>query len=96
VATPVGDTVTCKKCVDNCQIIIEVRKLPARLAVFSMLGFDVILGMDWLSKYDANIDCRRKEVTFRLPNMGEIKFCGSRARGTPSLLSTVQAMKSVR
>jgi hypothetical protein len=60
VATPVGDTITCKKCVDKCPIVIEGRTLLAKLAVFSMLGFDVILGMDWLSKYKANIGCHRK------------------------------------
>jgi len=56
VATPVGDTITCKKCVDKCPIVIEGRTLPVKLTVFIMLGFDVILGMDWLSKYKANID----------------------------------------
>jgi hypothetical protein len=96
VATPVGDIVTCRKCVDNCPVIIEGRKFLARLAVFSMLGFDVILGMDWLSKYDANIDCRKKEVTFQLPGMGVIKFCGSSTHATLPLLSAVQAMNSVR
>jgi hypothetical protein len=60
VAIPVGDAITYRKCVDNYPIEIEGRILPAKLAVFGMLGFDVILGMDWLSKYEANIDCRRK------------------------------------
>jgi len=96
VATPIGNTMTCRKCVDNCPIIIEGRKLPARLAVFNMLGFDVILGMDWLLRYDASIDCRKKEVTFRLPNNDEFKFCGSRERATPPLLSAIKAIKSVR
>lgn len=77
VATPVGDTVTCRKCVDSCLIIIEGRKFPARQAVFSMLGFDVILGMDWLSRYNASIDSCKKELTFRLPDNDEFKFCGS-------------------
>jgi len=46
VATPVGNTITCRKCVDNCPIVIEGKTLPARLVVFNMLGFDVILGMN--------------------------------------------------
>jgi hypothetical protein len=46
VATPVGDAVTCKKYVGNCPIVIEGKVLPTKLAVFGMLGFDVILGMD--------------------------------------------------
>jgi hypothetical protein len=60
VTTPVGDAITCRKCADNCPVEIEGRVLPANLAVFGMLGFDVILGMDWLSKYDASINCLRK------------------------------------
>jgi hypothetical protein len=46
VATSVGDTVTCRKCVDNCPIVIGGKTLLAKLVVFSMLGFDVILGID--------------------------------------------------
>jgi hypothetical protein len=39
---------------------IEGRIFPTKLAVFGMLGFDVILGIDWLAKYDASINCPRK------------------------------------
>jgi hypothetical protein len=64
VATPVGDAVTCRKCVENRPIVVEGKTLPVTLAVFSMMGFDVILGMDLLSKYRVNIDCHKKEVIF--------------------------------
>jgi hypothetical protein len=46
VATHVGDAVTCRKCVDNYLIVIEGKTLLAKLAVFTMLGFDVIL--EWI------------------------------------------------
>jgi hypothetical protein len=95
-AIPVGSAVTCRKCVDNCHIVIEGKTLPAKFAVFSMLGFDVILRMDCLSKYEDNIDCRKKEVTFRLNGIKEFKFWGSCVRATLPLLSVVQAIKSVR
>jgi hypothetical protein len=96
VATPVGDAVTCKKYVGNCPIVIKGRVLPAKLAVFGMMGFDVILGMDWLSKYNANMDCRRKEITFRPHGMEEFTYCGSKVRSSPPLLSPVQAVKNVK
>jgi hypothetical protein len=96
VATPVGDAVTCRKCVEDCPIMIGDKTLPAKLAVFEMLGFDVILGMDWLSKYGASIDCRLKEVVFRPPDAEEFKFCGSRVRATPPILSAIQARKWVK
>jgi hypothetical protein len=57
---------------------IEVRTLPANLAVFQMLGFDIILGMDWLSRYYASIDCRKKKIVFWPPNGVQFAFCGSR------------------
>jgi len=53
-ATLVGDAVTCRKCVENCPIIIEGKTLPEKLVVFSMLGFYVI----------QEIDCHEKEVIF--------------------------------
>jgi hypothetical protein len=60
VATLVGDAITCRKCVNDYPTKIEGKTLPTKLVVFSMLGFNVILGMNWLSKYKANIDCHKK------------------------------------
>jgi len=96
VSTPTGDVVTCKKIIEDCPIIKGDRVLPANLAMFRMLGFDIILGMDWLSKYYANIDCRKKEVIFRSPSEEEFKLCGSQVRATSPLLSAIQARQSIR
>jgi hypothetical protein len=96
VSTPAGEVVTCRKFIENCPIIIGDRVLSANLVVFQMLGFDIILGMDWLSQYYANIDCRKKEVIFRSPSKEEFKFCGSQVRATPPLLSAIQARRSIR
>jgi hypothetical protein len=52
--------------------------------------------MDWLSKYYAQINCRQKEVVFHLPSDVEFKFCGTRVRATPSLVSAVQARQCIR
>lgn len=96
VATPAGDVITCRKSVKDCPIIIRERTLPANLVVFQMLGFEIILGMDWLSRYYASIDCRKKEIIFRSPNEEEFIFHGSQVRVTLPLLSAFQASRSVR
>jgi hypothetical protein len=96
VTNPVGNTVTCVKFVENCPMFIEGRTLPTKLVVFDMLGFDIILRIDWLSKYVANIDCCGKEVVFWLRDIKEFKFCGSHVRVTPLLLSAMQARMSIR
>ena len=96
VSTLVGSVVTCRKCVENCPILLGGRTLPAKLAVFGILGFDIILGMDWLSRYGAKIDCRKKKIVFCTSSNEKFRFCGSSVRATPPLLSVVQAKRDVR
>jgi hypothetical protein len=50
--------------------------MPTNLVVFEMSGFDIILGMDWLSKYHACVDCFCKEIVFRPPGAMEFKIQG--------------------
>lgn len=51
--------------VRDCPISIEGRMLLTNHVVFKMLGFDVILDIDWLSRHYTSIDYHRKEVVFR-------------------------------
>ena len=39
----------------------------AELILLDIHDFDVILGMDWLSRHHATVDCYRKEVRFCRP-----------------------------
>ena len=39
-----------------------------------MRYFDVVLGMDWLSRHKATIDCYKKEVKLHRPGKLEVKF----------------------
>lgn len=48
-----------------CLIIIEGRELYVDLIMLDMSNYEVILGMDWLTKYNAFIGCRRKLVIFK-------------------------------
>jgi hypothetical protein len=95
VATPVGKTVVCKSAVCGCPLSICGKILPANLVVFAMFGYDVILGMDWLAKHHANIDCARKRVTLRPWGDTEVTFVGSRANTLLPVISAVQARKFI-
>jgi hypothetical protein len=46
----------------------------ANLVVLESKGIDVILGMDWLSKYKVLIDCAKKSVKMTTPEGKEMKF----------------------
>ena len=44
------------------------------LISLEMKDFDMILGMDWLTKYHTSIDCFRKMVVFAMPKQHEFFF----------------------
>ena len=47
---------------------------PASLIALKSTDIDVILGMDWLSKYQANLDCAAKSVTLVHPSGDIVKY----------------------
>jgi hypothetical protein len=87
--------VICRKIVLNCPICIEERNLLANLIVFDMEGFNIIIGMDWLSNNVAIINCRSKEIIFRLLADTEFKFVGTKVSNTPRLISATQAKQLI-
>ena len=52
----------------SCPVLVESRELLANLVLLDVIDFDVIVGMDWLAKHYTTVDCREKEVIFRIPN----------------------------
>ncbi|XP_022858457.1 uncharacterized protein LOC111379330 [Olea europaea var. sylvestris] len=64
VTIPSRDVQQTKLIVRACVILIENRELCADLIVLDVEDYDIIFGMDWLSKYQATIDCKRKLVAF--------------------------------
>ena len=62
VSLPLGENLTSLFSFKTVLVKIVGRELPVYLIVLEMVNYDVILGMDWLSKYNAIIFCRRKKV----------------------------------
>ena len=58
--------------------------------------FDVILGMDWLSRHHATVDCYRKEVRFYKPGQTEVVFYGLWKTLPNSIMTTMKASKMLR
>ena len=82
----------CKSCV----IKIGGNELLADLILLEIQEFDVILGMDWLAAYHANVDCYKKEVVFCVPGRPEFVFHGSRESLVPNVISAIHANKLLR
>jgi len=57
VSTPIGSVYQTDQIVRDCSIVIQNREF-IDLVVLDIQGYDVILGMDWLTAYQATIDCK--------------------------------------
>jgi len=52
----------------NCTINIGKRLFFADFILLGIHGYDVILGMDWLTKYQDIIDCKPKPLAIVTPD----------------------------
>ena len=65
VTSPLGHSVNVNRVYKNFPIIIHDREFSANLIALPFHEFNLILGMDWLSKHRAIIDCDKKTVVLR-------------------------------
>ena len=91
-----GDTMISEMIVPGSRLVIQNKDFPADLIVLAIYDFDIVLGMDWLSKHRATLDCYKKEVRLvRLEEPGVI-FRGIRREIAPSLINAMTASKMLR
>jgi len=83
VTTPVGSVYQIERVARNCAITISGRSFRGDLILLGIQGYDVILGMDWLTQYQATIDCNKKTLTLTTSEGERIQYKG----GTPPPLS---------
>ena len=87
VTNPLGHNVIVNKDYRDCPIRIRVYEFLGDLIELSFREFDVILGMDWLSRHQAIVDFRMKRVTLRTPNEDEVTFIGERSNHLSNVIS---------
>jgi hypothetical protein len=88
VGTPVG---TCISLHHTCTLTISVdreRSLEDSFTVLGMNDFDIILGMDWLAKYQAIVDCYNRRVVLTLPWGNKVTLTGNRHHALPVAYAT--------
>ena len=93
VSLPIGDSLIADRVYIGCRVIIEGHEFRANLVLLNIQDFDVILGMDWLSRHHATMDCFRKEVKFCRSGEPEVTFYGVRKILSSSMMSVMMAGK---
>ena len=96
VSLPVGDPLFSDRVVRDSRVLIGGQEFPAYLVALDMRDFDVVLGMDWLSRHRATLDCYKKEVKFHRPGKLEVKFRGMRRELSSNMISTMAAQRMLR
>ncbi|XP_073046047.1 uncharacterized protein [Primulina eburnea] len=95
VATPASKIIETHKVYRNCKICIGKQIFEVELIQLNMVEFDIILGMDWLAKNHAIVDCQKKEIRLQTPAKREVVYQG-KSKERKSLLSASQAWKAIK
>ena len=88
---PAGDPLFSDRVIRDSRILIGGQEFPADLVALDMREFDVVLGMDWLSRHKATLDCYKKEVKLHRPGKLEVKFRGISRELSSNMISAMAA-----
>ena len=87
----VKDPLVSDRVVRDSRVMIGGQEFLVDLMALNMRDFDVVLGMDWLSRHRATLDCNKKEVKLHRLGKLEVKFKGIRRELSSSMLSAMTA-----
>jgi hypothetical protein len=91
VSSPGGEMRTKHIC-PAVSITIRWVDFPLNLILLDSKGIDIILGMDWLSKYDEVIQCARKAVKLTKKDETSAEFVALVQSGSDSKLNQTKAI----
>jgi len=96
ISTPLGETVNIDCVYKEIRVSINGLEMRVYLLPLELYDFEVILGMDWLGKYKAQIDCFAKTVTLQGLDGRRAIFKGERKIIPNCIISAMRARKLVQ
>ena len=94
VRTPTGNKSMLTSLVyKECEFWVGERKMLVDLVSLDLKGYDVIIGMDFLSYHHAKLDCRAKVVEFCIPGEATLKLDVRGRLASSALISGIRARK---
>ena len=96
VTSPIRHSVNVNQVYKNCPIMIHDRKFSTDLIALPFHEFDLILGMDWLSKHRAIVDCDKKTIVIKCYDLLEVTVHGIRSESVSNVIFAMQARRFLR
>ena len=93
---PLGRNVIVNIVYRDCPIRIREYDFPGDLIALSFREFNVILGMDWLSRHQVVVNCIMKRVTLRTLSGEEVTFIDERSKHLSNVISATTTRMMVR
>ena len=96
VTSPLGHSVRVNRLYKNCPLLVHDREFSVDLIALPFHEFDLILGMDWLSKHRAIVDCNKKIVQLKCSDLSEVIVQGIRSESVSKIISAMEARRFLR
>ncbi|KAA3466363.1 gag-pol polyprotein [Gossypium australe] len=93
VISPLGQFIVVNKLFRSVSLEVQGVVFPADLMELLFGEFDLILGMDWLVKYRANLDCPAKRMILTISKHKELLVIGERRNHLSNVVSTLKAKR---
>ncbi|KAI3827801.1 hypothetical protein L1987_01885 [Smallanthus sonchifolius] len=91
-----GNSITIDSIVHDCSLELNGHTFPVNLIPMPLGSFDVIIGMDWLSKNHAEVMCFEKYIRIPLPSGDILKVFGEKPWKGLKLMSCIATQKYLR
>ncbi|KAI3716247.1 hypothetical protein L6452_23456 [Arctium lappa] len=88
-----GGQVLIRSILKDCMLELKGKKFPINLLPMQIGGFDVVVGMDWLSKNQAEIVCSKKMIRLPMENGEATIIYGEGRKGDVAIISVIKARK---
>ncbi|XP_073136989.1 uncharacterized protein [Henckelia pumila] len=95
VTIPSGEELSTRNMVKNLELLLQGQSVSTDLIVLPMPEFDLILGMDWMTKNAMVIDFQQRSVLVRPEGEEPFWFEANRSSKRTQLISLMQAKKLV-
>ncbi|XP_073159070.1 uncharacterized protein [Henckelia pumila] len=93
VSLPLGEELSSNLITRECSIQMQGHELHVDLIVLNMVDFDLIIRMDWLSRHEATIDCKRRTVSLKIKNGEPFLFYASPRKNSSLIILANKAWK---
>ena len=96
VMSPLGHSVEVNRVYKKCPLMVHGKEFSIGLISFPFHEFDLILGMDWLSKHRAIVDFDKRIVVLKFSDLSEVTIHGIRFGPVSNVISAMQARRFLR